>query len=46
MPDSVLQLIVELLNQVERGAPWPEHMLDTRAVFLSKDKNRTFDPMA
>ena len=40
------QLLADLLNCIECGAPWPEAMLETRAVFLSKDFNKTTDPLA
>jgi len=46
LSDKALGLIVKLLNAVEKGASWPEHMLHTRAVFLSKDSEKTEDPLA
>ena len=44
--DLGLQLMVDFFNEIERGAPWPAHMLEARAVFLSKDPNKTMDPLA
>jgi hypothetical protein len=46
LSDKAIGYIVDLLNAVEKGAPWPEHMLHTRAVFLSKDPSKTDDPLA
>jgi ribonuclease HI len=46
LSDYALGFIVRMLNAIEEGAPWPEHMLDTRAVFLSKDPDKTDDPLA
>ena len=43
---KAIGLVVKLLNAVEKGAPWPEHMLHTRAVFLSKDADMIEDPLA
>jgi hypothetical protein len=34
-----------MLNKIEKGADWPEHMYQTRAVFLSKDHNQTSNPL-
>ncbi len=41
LSDGAYQLLVDLLNSIEKGAPWPKAMLATRAVFLSKDENDT-----
>ena len=38
--------MVDMLNAIELGAPWPQHMLITRAVFLSKDPDDTANPLA
>lgn len=46
LSDRALGRIVTLLNAIELGAPWPEHMLHTRSVFLSKDPQKTQDPLA
>ena len=46
LSDLAISLIVKMLNAIQKGAPWPEHMLHTRAVFLSKDPNKTDDPLA
>ena len=46
MSDKAIQLMVDLLNSIEQGAPWPEHMLATRAVFLSKNAHDTANPVA
>ena len=46
LSDHAIQLMTDLLNAIERGAPWPQHMLQTRAVFLSKDANSTDNPLA
>jgi len=45
LSDYALEFIVKLLNAIEVGAPWPAHMLDTRAVFLSKDPNDIANPL-
>jgi len=31
--------VVNFLNAIEQGAPWPDAMRQTRAVFFSKDPN-------
>jgi ribonuclease HI len=46
LSDYSLGFVVKLLNAIERGAPWPEHMLHTRAVFLSKDPEQTDNPLS
>ena len=46
MSDYAIQLIVDLLNAIEHGAEWPQHMLVTRAVFLSKDPDDISNPLA
>jgi ribonuclease HI len=47
LSDRAFGLLVNMLNAIEQGkAQWPEHMLETRAVFLSKDPNKTHDPLA
>ena len=46
LSDLAIKLLAGLLNSIEKGAPWPNHMFETRAVFLSKDSSRTDDPMA
>ena len=46
LSDNAIQLLVDFLNAIEKGAPWPEHMLQTRAVFLSKDPDNTANPLA
>ena len=38
--------IAKLLNAVEKGSHWPEHMLHTCVVFLSEDPTKTDDPLA
>ena len=46
LSDQAIQHMVDLLNKIELGAPWPQHMLTTRAVFLSKDPAKTSNPLA
>ena len=46
LSDNALKLMVKMFNKIEKGAPWPEHMHKTRAVFLSKDANDTQNPLA
>ena len=46
LSDKAIQALVDFLNEIEKGAPWPEHMLQTRAVFLSKDPDQTANPLA
>lgn len=46
LSEHSLQLVADLLNAIERGAPWPTHMLQARAAFLSKDPNDTSNPLA
>jgi hypothetical protein len=43
--DNGLRFISKMLNKIEKGADWPEHMYQTRAVFLSKDHNQTSNPL-
>ena len=38
--------MVNMLNKIELGAPWPEHMLTTRAVFLCKNGEDSDNPLA
>ena len=46
LSDHALDWLIRLLDQVEEGKmQWPEHMLVTRAVFLSKDPDDTDNPM-
>ena len=45
--DLAFQHIVDLLNCIEEGKmEWPEHLLETRAVLLSKDPLDTSNPLA
>ena len=46
LSDRAIDLIVDMLNAIEEGAAWPQHMLHTRAVFLSKDPDDTCNPLA
>jgi hypothetical protein len=46
LSDKAIRLIVKFLNAIEQGAPWPDNMRQTRAVFLSKDPNDTANPLA
>ena len=46
MSDLAIELVVDLLNAIEEGAPWPQRMLITRAVFLSKYPEGTANPLA
>ena len=47
LSDYAYTLIVQLHNAMERGeVGWPEDMLHTRAVFLSKDADKIDDPLA
>ncbi len=45
LPDYGYELLVRLLNTIEEGAEWPEHMLETRAVFLAKDPDDVSNPL-
>jgi hypothetical protein len=46
LSDGAIRLMVDFLNAIEKGAPWPETMRQTRAVFLSKDPDDTANPLA
>ncbi len=46
LSDKAYQLLADMLNTIEMGAPWPKAMLATRAVFLAKDENDTQNPLA
>ena len=46
LSDGGLQIIADLLNEIENGAPWPESTMFARAVFLPKDPNDTQNPLA
>ena len=45
LSDLACKLLTGMFNKIEKGAPWPDHMLQTRAVFLSKDPNNTTNPL-
>ena len=34
-----------MLNQVERGRPWPDGLQHANAAYLAKDPNKTDDPL-
>ena len=38
--------LADLLNDIEKGAPWPEQLTAARAAFLSKDPNDELNPLA
>ena len=38
--------LAKLLNMVEDGRPWPDGLQHSKAAYLSKDQNRTDDPLA
>ena len=40
-----ISLLVQFLNSIENGAPWPKQMLETRAVFLCKNPSDTANPL-
>ena len=46
LSDKALILIVDMIQKIEDGAPWPETMTKARAVFLSKDPNDTTNRLA
>jgi ribonuclease HI len=47
LSDQAYAIIVDLLNAIEHGiVEWPCELLETRAVFLSKDPNNTTNPLA
>ncbi len=46
LSDLVYKVLVDMLNSIEKGAPWPKAMQATRAVFLSKDANDIHNPLA
>ena len=35
-----------MLNDIEKGAPWPEQLKSARAAFLSKDPEDELNPLA
>ena len=41
-----MQLLVNLLNAIEKGADWPKHMFTTRAVLLAEDPEDLTNPLA
>ena len=45
LSDEALKWIVKMLNKIEKGAPWPQHLHETRAVFLSKNAEDTQNPL-
>ena len=45
LSDQAIKLIVNLLNAIELGAPWPKAMQEARAVFLSKEPTCTTNPL-
>jgi ribonuclease HI len=46
LSDKSYGILVDFLNCIEHGqVKWPEHMRQTRTVFLSKDPNKTDDPL-
>ena len=47
LPDKACGITVAFFNSIEHGLiSWPDDMLHTRTVFLSKDPGNTEDPLA
>ena len=46
LSDKGLQILADLLNLIEDGAPWPTSTKVARAVFLPKDPEDTQNPLA
>eukprot|EP00973_Karenia_brevis_P077860 10819318-Karenia_brevis.AAC.1 len=44
--DSIFQWASSLLNIIEKGYPWPEDLLHTRATLLCKNPATPYDPLA
>ena len=38
--------VVQMLNAIEKGAPWPKGLLAARVAFLAKDPDECDDPLA
>ena len=38
--------LADILNDIEKGASWPEQLTSARAAFLSKDPNDELNPLA
>eukprot|EP00973_Karenia_brevis_P048276 6701899-Karenia_brevis.AAC.1 len=45
LPIESLKLLAEILNLVEDGQPWPDSLLHSRAPMLSKNPDKTMDPL-
>ena len=43
---QVCRYLADMLNDIERGAPWPEQLSSARAAFLSKDPDDELNPLA
>ena len=39
-------VLVDMLNAIEHGAPWPDGIKEGRLAFLAKDPNETEDPLS
>ena len=46
LSDTACEWLADLLNNIEKGAPWPDDLLVGKAAFLSKDNTRTEDALA
>ena len=46
LSDLTFLWLAQMLNLIEAGAPWPQHLLHAKAVFLSKDVSKLEDPTA
>ena len=46
LPLKAYGYLADLLNDVEKGAPWPEQLTNARAAFLSKDPDDELNPLA
>ena len=44
--DLAVERLAQFLNCIEEGASWPRAMVETRAVFLSKDADDIGNPLA
>ena len=46
LSDDTYAWIATMLNLIEQGAPWPRDLLRGKAAYLSKDSEKTEDPLA
>ena len=46
LSDSAYQHLADMMNTIEKCAPWFEALLSARAAFLAKDANGALNPLA